>query len=111
MSVYLFLVLSPNKRFRAKNNVKLLFSHFTCLAGGAGCVDAGLALSKAKKDDNDNEFDDSDGGTCPDAIGLRQCDLNVSSVRWGGPHFCFFFRRAPWFCRLMVRRVCMWVYM
>ena len=64
-----FLLLSPKMRFRAKKNVKLLFSHFTCLAGGGGCVDAGLALSKAKKDDNDNDFDFSEEGTCPDAIG------------------------------------------
>ena len=75
MSVYVFLVLFPNKGFRAKNNAKLRFSHFTCLAGGAGCVDAGLALSKAKKDDNDNDFDDSDGGTCPDAIGQNSVSL------------------------------------
>ena len=70
-----FLLLSPDMRFRAKNNVKLLFSHFTCLAGGVGCVDAGLALSKAKTDDNDNDFDDSDGGTCPGAIGQNSVSL------------------------------------
>ena len=62
-------------KFRARNNAKLLFSHFTCLAGGVGCVDAGLALSKAQKDDSDYDFDDSDGGTCPGAIGQNSVSL------------------------------------
>ena len=60
--------LSQNEIPREKK-CQTIFSHFTCLAGGGGCVDAGLALSKAKKDDNDNDFDYSEEGTCPDAIG------------------------------------------